>query len=148
MKEKMNKKMEIGRRVEKGNKKKKTIGEDEKVNSVVATRDWTFKRKRNLTEATTRDTKAPNELVDADDVLLMRFGGKCNGGSPSAMTFSDPTIGFENFQMLHDDLAFMGSAVWLLATNRTRSISVSLLYSSDAADEPLGLDSVVGRIVT
>jgi hypothetical protein len=68
----------IASHVIQGNKIQETIGVAEIVDSVVATRDGIFERKSDLVEATIRNTKTPNELVDTDNVLLMRFGSENN----------------------------------------------------------------------
>jgi hypothetical protein len=57
-------------------------------------------------------------------VLFVRFGSKNNSGSPCAIAFANPAIGFECFKVLHDDLAFVGTTVRLLATNGRRAASV------------------------
>jgi hypothetical protein len=68
----------ISSHVIQGNKIQEAIGVAEIVDSVVATGDGIFERKSDLVEATVRNTKTPNELVDTDDVLLMRFGSENN----------------------------------------------------------------------
>jgi hypothetical protein len=106
-----------------------------------------------LAEVTIRDTKTPNELVDANDVLLMRFGSEHNSGSPSAITFADPTIGLENFEMLHDNFAFMRPIAGLPARNGGKSTSVdgefevedSFLDTSFVKAIPIALDDADDR---
>ncbi len=57
-------------------------------------------------------------------MFLMRFGGKNDGGTPGAITFTNPTVAKEDIDMFHDDLAFVGTVVRFLAADRRRGASV------------------------
>jgi hypothetical protein len=58
-------------------------------------------------------------------VLFVRFGSKDNSGSPCAIAFANPAIGFEHCKVLRDDLAFVGTTVRLLATNERRAALIA-----------------------
>ena len=77
------------------------------VDSVVATRDRILRRKSDSVQMTIRDTHTANELVDIHDMFLMGFGCKNDRGAPCAKIFADPAVGFEDFELLHDDLTFV-----------------------------------------
>jgi hypothetical protein len=57
-------------------------------------------------------------------MFLMRFGGKNDGGTPGAITFTNPTVAEEDIDMFHDDLAFVGTVVRFLAAYRRRGASI------------------------
>jgi hypothetical protein len=114
----------VASHVVQSNEAQEAVGFTKIVDGVVTTRNGTLEGQSDLVQATTRHTQAPNELLNADDVLLVRFGSKDNSGSPCAITFANPAIGFEHFKVLHDDLAFLGNIVRLLATNGRRAASV------------------------
>jgi hypothetical protein len=79
---------------------------------------------RDLVETTIGDTHAPNKIQNIQNMFLMRFGGKDDGRTPRAITFSDPTVAEEDIDMLHDNLAFVGTVVGFLAACRRRPTSV------------------------
>ena len=138
----------IASHVVQSNKIQETIGVAKIVDSVVATRNGIFERKSDLVEATIRNTETANKLVDADDVLLMRLGSENNSGAPSTITFADPTIGLEDFEVLHDNVAFMRPVAWFLAANGRRATSVDgefevedgFLHTSFVKAVPVALD--------
>ena len=57
-------------------------------------------------------------------MFLMRLGGEDDRRAPRAEAFPDPAVGFEDFDVGHDDLAFVRSVVRLLAADRGRGASV------------------------
>lgn len=73
-----------------------TVGIAEIVNGVVATRDWILEWQSDLVQTAIRDTQSPNELVDTDDVFLVRFGCEDDSRTPRAITFPDPPVGLQD----------------------------------------------------
>jgi hypothetical protein len=84
-----------------------------------------LKQQCDLVQTTTGHTQASNELLDTDDVFLVRVGSKDNSRAPCATAFANPAVSFEHLQVLHDDLAFVRTTVQLLAANRRRVASVN-----------------------
>jgi hypothetical protein len=54
----------------------------------------------------------------------MWFGCEDNSRTPCAITFSDPAVGFQDFEMFHNNLALMRSITWLLATDGRGAASI------------------------
>ena len=92
----------------------------------------------------------PDEIADVKDMLLMRLGGEDNRGSPGSKTWTDPTIGLEDFEMFHDYFAFVRSATRFLTTDGRRSAGVDgkfetqnrFLDAGAMKAVPMGLDNV------
>jgi hypothetical protein len=89
----------------------------EVVDSIVTTRDRIFERKGDLVQATVRNAHAPNKIEDVEDMLLMRLGGEDDRGAPRPITFADPSVAKEDFNVLHDNLTLVRPIMGLLATN-------------------------------
>jgi hypothetical protein len=133
-----------------GDKKETTSRVAEVVDSVVAARNRILKRKSNLIQTAIRDTHTPDELVDVYDMFLMGFGSKDDRGTPGTKTFADPAVGFEDFELLHDNLALVRPIMRLLATDGRRGAGVDCefeiqnweLNASSIEAVPVRLDDV------
>ena len=101
-----------------------TVGIAKIVNSVIASGDWILEWQSDLVQTTIRDTQSPDELVYTDDVFLVWFGCENNSRTPRAITFPDPSVGFQDFEVFHNNLALMRSVTWLLATDGRRAAGV------------------------
>lgn len=103
-----------------------------------------------MVQASIGDAEAPDEVFDRDDMLLVWFGGKDDGGAPGPKAFADPAISFEDFQMRHDDGTFVGSIARFLAADGRGSAGVNGKFEVedrkfDAGTVeaiPMGLDDV------
>ena len=71
------------------------------------------------------DTHAPKKFVNIGDLLLMGFGSENDGGAPSALAQSNPTIVKENLNLGHNDLAFMRPITRLSAADWWRPASIN-----------------------
>jgi hypothetical protein len=96
----------------------------EVVDSIVTTRDRIFERKGDLVQATVRNAHTPNKIEDVEDMLLMRLGGEDDRGAPRPITFTDPSVAEEDFNVLHDNLTLVRPIMGLLATNGGGTTSV------------------------
>ena len=103
-----------------------------------------------MVQASIGDAEAPDEVVNRDDMLLVGFGGKDDGGAPGPKAFADPAISFEDVQMRHDDGTFMGSIARFLAADGRGGASVDgkfevedrKLDAGTVEAVPMGLDDV------
>ena len=69
-----------------------------------------------MVQTTVQNTHAPNKVSDVHGVLLMGVGCKDDRGAPGAETFTDPAIaGFEDLELLQDNLALLRTVVRFLA---------------------------------
>ncbi len=75
-------------------------------------------------ERKARDAHAPNKVQNIQDVFLMRLGGKDDRGAPRPETFVDPAIGFRNVEVGHNNGAFVGPIMRLLAADRGRGAGI------------------------
>jgi hypothetical protein len=73
----------------------------------------------------------PNEVLDVNDMLLMRLCCKENGGAPGGSAQMDPTVVQEHLDVCHNHGAFVRSIVGLMATNEgRRAASVNTKFES------------------
>jgi hypothetical protein len=94
------------------------------IDSVVAARDRVLEGERDLIQTAIGDTETPDKVVDQGNVFLMRLSSKDNGGTPRSETFADPTVGFQNLELGHNNFAFVRSVMRLLAADRRGSASI------------------------
>jgi hypothetical protein len=78
-----------------------------------------------LVQSLVGDTHAPKKFVNIGDLLLMGFGSENDGGAPSALAQSNPTIVKENLNLGHNDLAFMRPITRLSAADWWRPASIN-----------------------
>jgi hypothetical protein len=83
-------------------------GVAEVVNRIFAARDGIFERKGNAVEFPIRDAHAPDEIVDIDNIFLMRLGSENHKGTPRAITFPNPTVGKEHLLLFENNFGFVG----------------------------------------
>jgi hypothetical protein len=96
----------------------------EVVNGIVATWNRILEGQGDLIQAAIRDAQAPDEVFNGQDMFLVGLSSEDDGGAPGAKASADPAISLQDFDVRHDDLAFVGPIMGLLAADRRRGTGI------------------------
>ena len=98
--------------------KERAVGVAEVLDGVVASRDRVFEWARDRVEFSVGDAHAPNKILDAGDILLVRFCGEYYHGTPWPLTFRDPSVSQEVAYVRHDYRRLVDAIPWPAAADR------------------------------